>query len=155
MIRKARVEDVKKIHQLINQSATRGEMLPRPLGELYDNLRDYFVYIEDGKIAGTGAMHICWENLAEVRSLCVADSARGKGVGRAIVEACVEEAKTYDINKLFLLTYQVEFFKKCGFNVTDKKVFPQKIWSDCIKCPKFPECDETAMIREVMKTGDR
>ena len=151
MIRKARVEDVKKIHQLINQAASQGEMLPRSLGELYDNLRDYFVYIRDGNIAGTGALHICWENLAEVRSLCVADSVRGGGIGRSLVEACVEEARTYDIGKLFLLTYQVEFFKKCGFTITDKKVFPQKIWSDCIKCAKFPECDETAMIREIGK----
>jgi amino-acid N-acetyltransferase len=149
MIRKARIEDVKKIHQLINQSASRGEMLPRSLGELYDNLRDYFVHIHDGIVTGTGALHICWENLAEVRSLCVGEVARGRGVGRALVEACVEEAKTYDIHKLFLLTYQVEFFLKCGFTITDKKVFPQKIWSDCIKCAKFPECDETAMIREI------
>ena len=149
MIRKARVEDVKKIHRLINDAASRGEMLPRSLGELYDNLRDYFVYIEDHKIAGTGALHICWENLAEVRSLCVADFARMKGAGRALVEACVEEARLYDIHKLCLLTYQVEFFQKCGFTISDKKVFPQKIWSDCIKCAKFPECDETAMIREV------
>lgn len=149
MIRKARIEDVKKIHQLINQSASRGEMLPRSLGELYDNLRDYFVHVHDDVVTGTGGLHICWENLAEVRSLCVGEAARGRGVGRALVEACVEEAKTYDIHKLFLLTYQVEFFQKCGFVITDKKIFPQKIWSDCIKCAKFPECDETAMIREV------
>lgn len=149
MIRKARIEDIKKIHQLVNQSASIGEMLPRPLGELYDNLRDYFVCVEDGDIVGTGAMHICWENLAEVRSLCVSETARRKGIGRAIVDACVEEARSYDINRLFLLTYQVEFFEKCGFVVTDKKIFPHKIWSDCIKCPKFPECDETAMIREI------
>ncbi|MEN6615041.1 MAG: N-acetyltransferase [Syntrophorhabdus sp.] len=149
MIRKARIEDVRKIHQLINQSAARGEMLPRSLGELYDNLRDYFVYMDNDNVGGTGALHICWENLAEVRSLCVADFARKKGVGRALVETCVEEAKLYDIRKLFLLTYQVDFFQKCGFAITDKKVFPQKIWSDCIKCAKFPECDETAMIREI------
>ncbi|MDD3847025.1 MAG: N-acetyltransferase [Syntrophorhabdaceae bacterium] len=153
MIRKAKVEDVKKIHQLINQSASRGEMLPRSLGELYDNLRDYFVHVHEGKVTGTGGLHICWEHLAEVRSLCVADIARKQGVGRALVEACAEEAKTYEINKLFLLTYQVEFFQRCGFVVTDKKVFPQKIWSDCIKCAKFPECDETAMIREIGKSA--
>ena len=149
MIRKVRLEDIRKVHQLINQAASRGEMLPRSLGELYDNMRDYFVYVEDDTIAGTGALHICWENLAEVRSLCVAESARKKGTGRALVEACVKEARAYDIHKLFLLTYQVEFFLRCGFSVTDKKVFPQKIWSDCIKCAKFPECDETAMIREI------
>ena len=149
MIRKVRLEDIRKVHQLINQAASRGEMLPRSLGELYDNMRDYFVYVEGDTIAGTGALHICWENLAEVRSLCVAEFARKKGTGRALVEACVEEAQTYDIHKLFLLTYQVEFFQRCGFSISDKKVFPQKIWSDCIKCPKFPECDETAMIREI------
>ncbi len=138
MIRKARVEDVKKIHKLVNQSAERGEMLPRPLGELYDNLRDYFVYMEDGKVTGTGALHICWEDLAEVRSLCVADKARKKGVGRAIVEACVEEARSFDINKLFLLTYQVEFFKKCGFTVSDKKVFPRRYGPTASNAPNSP-----------------
>jgi len=149
MIRKARVEDVKKIHNLINLSSSNGEMLARPLGELYDNLRDYFVCEEKGKIIGTGALHICWENLAEIRSLCVAETARKKGIGRMLVDACIEEAKQFKIGKLFLLTYKVEFFEKCNFHVTDKKVFPQKIWSDCIRCPKFPECDEIAMIREI------
>ncbi len=149
MIRKARVEDVKKIHNLINLSASNGEMLARPLGELYDNLRDYFVYEEKGKVIGTGALHICWENLAEIRSLCVAEAARKKGIGRMLVDACIEEAKQYKIGKIFLLTYKVGFFEKCDFHVTDKKVFPQKIWSDCIRCPKFPECDEIAMIKEI------
>lgn len=149
MIRKAYIEEVKKIHGLINLSSSNGEMLPRPLGELYDNLRDYFVYVENGKILGTGALHICWENLAEIRSLCVAESSRKKGVGRMLVDACIEEARQFNIKKLFLLTYKVDFFEKCGFCITDKKVFPQKIWSDCIRCPKFPECDEIAMIKEI------
>lgn len=149
MIRKAGVEDVKKIHGLINISASGGEMLPRPLGELYDNLRDYFVFEQSGEIIGTGALHICWDDLAELRSLCVNEKARKKGTGRMLVEACMEEAHNYHIKNVFLLTYKVEFFEKCGFHVADKKIFPQKIWSDCIRCPKFPECDEIAMIREV------
>lgn len=149
MIRKARIEDVKKIHSLINISSSNGEMLARPLGELYDNLRDYFIYEENGEIIGTGAFHICWEDLAEIRSLCVAESSRKKGVGRMLVDACIEEARQYRIGKIFLLTYKVDFFEKCGFHVTDKKIFPQKIWSDCIRCAKFPECDEIAMIREI------
>lgn len=149
MIRKARIEDVKEIHSLISLSSSNGEMLARPLGELYDNLRDYFVCEEKGKITGTGALHICWENLAEIRSLCVAKAARKRGIGRMLVDACIEEAKQLKIGKIFLLTYKVGFFEKCDFCVTDKKIFPQKIWSDCIRCPKFPECDEIAMIREV------
>jgi amino-acid N-acetyltransferase len=146
MLRKAGIEDMKKIHGIINFSASRGEMLPRSLGELYDNMRDYFVYEENGSILGTCALHICWEDLAEVRSLCVVESSRKKGIGEMLVNACLEEAKRFNIGRIFLLTYQEEFFKKCGFKPVDKKELPQKIWSDCIKCPKFPECDEVAMI---------
>ena len=149
MLRKASIKDIKKIHSIINASASSGEMLPRSLGELYDNMRDYFVYEDKGKVLGTCALHICWEDLAEIRSLCVAESSRKKGIGRMLVDACIEEAKRLQIPKLFLLTYQDMFFVKCGFKVVDKKELPQKIWSDCIRCPKFPECDEIAMIRRV------
>ena len=116
---------------------------------MYDNLRDYFVYVEDGKIAGTGALHICWEDLAEIRSVCVVESSRKRGIGRKIVNACLEEAKGFEVDKVFLLTYKDGFFKKCGFSIVDKKDLPQKIWSDCIKCPKFPECDEIAMVIKI------
>jgi amino-acid N-acetyltransferase len=146
MLRKAGIEDVKKIHAVVNLSASRGEMLPRALGELYDNMRDYFVYEEGGTILGTCALHICWEDLAEIRSVCVDEPARRKGIGKLLVDACIAEAKTFDLKRIFLLTYQHEFFGKCGFQAVDKKELPQKIWSDCIKCPKFPECDEIAMI---------
>jgi len=149
MIRKAEIKDVKQIHSIVNASAAKGEMLPRSLGELYDNMRDYFVYEESGVVVGAGALHVCWEDLAEIRSICVVDSFRGKGVGSAIVNACLEEATRFSIGRVFLLTYQDEFFKKLGFEVADKKELPQKIWSDCIKCPKFPECDEIAMIKMV------
>ncbi|MCX5817742.1 MAG: N-acetyltransferase [Proteobacteria bacterium] len=149
MLRKASIKDIKQIHSIVNTAASNGEMLPRSLGELYDNLRDYFVYVEDGKIAGTGALHICWEDLAEIRSVCVVESSRRTGIGRKLVNACLEEAKEFQVDRIFLLTYQDGFFKKCGFSVVDKKDLPQKIWSDCIKCPKFPECDEIAMVLEV------
>ena len=149
MLRKASIKDIKQIHGIVNTAASNGEMLPRSLGELYDNMRDYFVYIEDGKIAGTGALHICWEDLAEIRSVCVVESSRRTGIGLKLVNACLEEAKEFQVDKVFLLTYQDGFFKKCGFSVVDKKDLPQKIWSDCIKCPKFPECDEIAMVLKV------
>ena len=149
MLRKASIKDIKSIHSIVNSAAAKGEMLARSLGELYDNMRDYFVYEEQGKVIGTGAFHICWEDLAEIRSLCVTESSRGKGIGRMLVEACIEEARKLNIAKVFLLTYQEEFFGKCGFTLVDKKELPQKIWSDCIRCPKFPECDEIAMMRRI------
>ncbi|MCX8021854.1 MAG: N-acetyltransferase [Syntrophorhabdaceae bacterium] len=149
MLRKAKIKDIKSIHSIINHAAARGEMLPRSLGELYDNMRDYFVFELNGVVVGTGALHICWEDLAEIRSVCVTKGHRKKGIGRTIVDACIDEAITYDIKKLFLLTYQIEFFEKCGFSTVDKRELPQKIWSDCIKCPKFPACDEIAMVREL------
>ncbi len=149
MLRKAGIKDIKQIHSIINISASKGEMLPRPLGELYDNIRDYFVYEKDGGIVGAGALHICWEDLAEIRSLCVVEPFRGKGIGRTLVNACIDEAQSFNVERIFLLTYQDGFFKKCGFSFVDKKELPQKIWSDCIRCPKFPECDEIAMIRIV------
>ena len=149
MLRKASIKDIKSIHSIVNSAAAKGEMLARSLGELYDNMRDYFVYEERGKVIGAGALHICWEDLAEIRSLCVTESSRGKGIGRMLVEACIEEARKLNIAKVFLLTYQEEFFGKCGFTLVDKKELPQKIWSDCIRCPKFPECDEIAMMRRI------
>jgi amino-acid N-acetyltransferase len=149
MLRKASIKDIKRIHSIVNASASSGEMLPRSLGELYDNMRDYFVYEEKGKVLGTCALHICWEDLAEIRSLCVAESSRKKGIGRMLVDVCIEEAKQLHIQKVFLLTYQEEFFTKCGFTVADKKELPQKIWSDCVRCPKFPECDEIAMVMRI------
>ena len=149
MLRKASIKDIKRIHSIVNTAASKGEMLPRSLGELYDNMRDYFVYIENGKVVGTGALHICWEDLAEIRSVCVVESSRKEGIGKKIVNICLEEAKAFQIKKVFLLTYQDGFFKKCGFSIVDKKELPQKIWSDCVKCPKFPECDEIAMVIKI------
>ncbi len=149
MLRRASIEDIKKIHTIINIAASRGEMLPRPLGELYDNMRDYFIYEEDKEIAGICGLHICWEDLAEIRSLCVIEDFRKRGIGRKLVESCIDEARNYKIENIFLLTYQDEFFKKIGFVTVDKKTLPHKIWTDCIKCPKFPACDEIAMIMKV------
>jgi len=152
MLRKAKISDVKVVHRMINMSAGKGEMLPRSLMDLYGNLRDFFVYLDedDGPIVGLCAMHIFWENLAEVRSLYVEDQHRRKGIGRKLVEACISEAITLDLLRIFTLTYQTEFFKSTGLKEVDKATLPEKIWSDCFKCPKYPDyCDEVAMILEL------
>jgi amino-acid N-acetyltransferase len=151
MIRKARIGDVREIQKMLATHAQRGELLPRSLSELFDNLRDIFVYADDSPphIMGTCSMHICWEDLAEIRSLVVRPSCQRRGIGRKLVEACISEAITLGLYRVLVLTYQVQFFAKLGFSVVDKGELPHKIWADCIKCVKFPECDETAMVLEL------
>jgi len=152
MLRKARIGDVKTIHRMINISASKGEMLPRSLMDIYSSLRDFFVYIDDesGIVTGACAMNIIWENLGEIRSLFVEESSREKGIGSKLVEACISEAITLQLYRIFTLTYKKDFFGKMGFRVTDRHTLSEKIWSDCFKCPKYPDfCDETAMIIEL------
>ena len=150
-IRKAKITDVREIQKLIERSAKKGEMLPRSLSELFDNLRDYLVFLEENgeKIIGTCAMHICWEDLAEIRSLVVQEEYHRRGIGSKLIEACLSESISLGIYRIFALTYRPGFFQKHGFKVVDKSALPHKIWADCIKCVKFPECDEVAVLLEV------
>ncbi len=152
MLRKARIGDVKTIHRLINASSGKGEMLPRSLMDIYGSLRDFFVYQDEGQdeIRGVCAMSIIWENLAEIRSLYVDEDRRGEGIGRKLVEACISEAITLDLFRVFTLTYKREFFGKFGFREVERSTLPEKIWSDCFRCSKYPDfCDEVAMILEL------
>ena len=153
MIRKARIQDVKTIQKLIADYAKKGDMLPRSLSEIYENLRDYFVYAENGdEVIGSAAIHIMWEDLAEVRSLAVREDRMGRRVGTQLVEACVSEAIVLGISRVFALTYKPEFFEKLGFRRVDKSELPHKIWSDCLKCSKFPDCDEVALVADFSGT---
>ena len=147
MIRKARIKDVKEIQQLIKVYASRGEILPRSLGDLYDHLRDFYVFVQNREIVGICALHLCWEDLAEIRSLVVLEKARKKGIGEKLIQACFEEAKSLGVKRVFALTYQPEFFAKFDFRKVDKSVLPHKVWADCVKCVKFPDCDEIAMVK--------
>lgn len=149
MIRKARMGDVKAIQKLIAEYARKGDMLPRSLSEIYENLRDYFVFVEDdGEVIGSAAVHLMWEDLAEVRSLAVRDDRMRRGVGTQLVEACISEAIVLGITRIFALTYKPLFFEKLGFKQVDKAELPHKIWSDCLKCSKFPDCDEVALVAD-------
>ena len=148
-VRKARMGDIRAIHALLMTSSADGLLLPRSLTDLYGHLRDFFVVEGDGATVGCGALSIIWENMAEVRSLAVAAHARRKGCGRLIVEACIAEARELDIHRLFALTYQLPFFNALGFSIVEKEVLPQKVWVDCVNCPKFPDCDETAVLLEI------
>jgi amino-acid N-acetyltransferase len=145
-IRKARISDLKEVQKLINEFARREEMIPRSLNELYESIRDLVVCEDAGVITGVCALHILWEDLAEVRSLAVRKEHQRMGLGRKLVRRCLSEARSLGIKKVFVLTYQPAFFKKLGFGDVDKASLPQKIWGDCIRCPRFPECDEHSLI---------
>lgn len=145
MIRKAILQDARQIHKLLLNYAKDGLVLPRSLMDIFEAIRDFYVFAEDGRVIGAAALNICWEDLAEVRSLVVDENHNGRGIGRYLVEACISEARQLGIGRVFALTYQQTFFEKLGFEVIEKSELPQKIWGDCIKCAKFPECDEIAL----------
>lgn len=143
------MSDAKAIQALIWEYAQRGDMLPRSLSSIFENLRDYFVYEnEEGEVVGSAAIHIMWEDLAEVRSLAVREGQMGRGIGTKLVEACISEAIVLGITRVFALTYRPDFFRRLGFREVDKSELPHKIWSDCLKCPKFPDCDEVALVAD-------
>lgn len=147
MLRKARVTDVEAIHGILTFFGDKGVLLSRPRHELYDFIRDYFVWEDSGGgVIGMGALHVCWEDLAEVRSLAVIEERQGSGLGGRILEACLDEAVTLGLYRIFSLTYVPEFFSRFGFGEVDKGVLPHKVWADCVKCVKFPDCDEIAMM---------
>ena len=148
-IKKTTIKDVSSIHSLVNKFAKKDEMLPRSFNEIYENLRDFFICIHNGKIIGADALHILWDNLAEIRSIAVSKEYQNKGIGKRLVQECLKEAKVLGVKKVFALTYDKSFFKKLGFKDINKNNLPQKIWGDCIKCPKFPKCDEVAVIKTI------
>jgi amino-acid N-acetyltransferase len=138
--------DVKAIHGLLQHFAEKGLLLGRSISSLYDQLRDFIVYDLDGVVLGVCALHISWDNLAEVRSLAVAEELQGQGIGRMLVDSCLDEARSLEIGNVFVLTYQAGFFRRIRFVDIEKSELPHKIWSDCLQCPKFPDCDEDALI---------
>jgi len=145
-LRKAKIKDVNQIQRLINHFAALDEMLPRSQSELYESLRDFFVIERKGEIVASGALHITWKDLAELKSLVVASSMQKQGLGKRIVAACLAEAEKLGINRVFALTYKPQFFIKLGFNKIDRSLLPHKIWTECIKCVKFPDCNEVPVI---------
>ena len=149
MLRKAQIHDVKEIQKLLLHYANRGDMLSRSLSELYESLRDFYIVEEGGRIVGVSALHIVWEDLAEIRSVAVTEETGRKGIGTEVVTACIDEAKVLGLKRLFCLTYKPDFFARFGFQIVDKSQLPHKVWGDCIKCAKFPDCDEIAMIMEL------
>jgi amino-acid N-acetyltransferase len=147
-IRPARVDDVSGIHEQISLYADKGLMIRRTMSELYESIREYFVAVDDANIVvGCVALHVFWEDLAEIRGLAVSERVHGRGIGRRLVDACWEDARRLGIKSVFALTSAVDFFERCGYQQVDRSELPRRIWSECVRCPSFPECKETALIR--------
>ncbi len=151
MIRKALINDIEAIYHLLNDFGREGLLLSRPLSKLYDNIRNFSVYVDesDDQVAGCCALAVCWKDLAEIRSLAVRKDHWRRGIGTQLVKAALAEADMFNIKRVFVLTYEVDFFASFGFSVIDKNELPIKIWADCITCVKFPDCDETALAKSL------
>ncbi|MBL8170560.1 MAG: N-acetyltransferase [Acidobacteria bacterium] len=152
-IRKAKTKDAIQIHDLVNRYAKQEQMLPRTLLSIYENIRDFYVAEENGCILGCSALHFTWGDMAEVRSLAVDAEAGRKGVGRALVEANIAEARSHGLVQVYAFTYVVDFFTKLGFRVVPHESMPRKTWMDCINCPKFNCCDEIAMVLDLVENA--
>jgi amino-acid N-acetyltransferase len=147
--RKPKVTEVPEIKRLIELAAREGALLPRSLSELYEGLRDFFVYVDEQGVAGCCALHVDQSDLAEIRSLVVRENLRRRGIGRRLVEACIREALQLDVVRVYTLTRSRSFFEKQGFRVVDRQELPRKIFRDCVRCHLFPGCDEIAMVLDL------
>jgi len=145
-VEKARITDADQVHKLINYFAEKGEMLPRSLSEIYENIRDYFVIRQGEQMVACAALHVMWSDLAEIKSVAVVEDKQRQGIGNQLVEACIEEARELGMSTIFCLTYKPAFFERFGLSQIDKMELPQKVWTECYRCPKFPNCDEVALI---------
>lgn len=148
-LRRAKVADARAIHRVLETHAARGLLLPRSLWDIYSHIREFHVWEEDGILVGVCALHIVWEDLAELRSFCVMESHRRRGIGRTLATASIEEGQDLGVRRVFVLTYIPNYFRKMGFHEVEKSELPQKVWADCIHCVKFPECDEIPLLKEL------
>jgi amino-acid N-acetyltransferase len=143
------VSDASSMHQMISHFADKGEILPRALSEIYEHIRDYFVVRERDRVIACVALHVTWVDLAEIRSLAVHEMEQNQRIGSLLIQACLEEANELGIPRVFCLVRKPAFFEKHGFKLIDKMELPQKVWVECYRCPKFPNCDEVALIRQL------
>ncbi|MHC4476127.1 MAG: N-acetyltransferase [Planctomycetota bacterium] len=148
-VRTAKISDARAIYSLINQHAERDRMLFRAMADIYKNLQAFTVAESDGAAAGCCSLEVIWADLAEIKSLAVDESKKGSGVGKLLVNAAVEQARSLGVERVFALTLEPEFFERLGFKTIEKDALPMKVWSDCAKCPKQDHCDETAVIKQV------
>jgi len=150
-IHSAKISDVKEIHALISSYAERDRMLFCSMADIYEKLQTFSVAQVDGSVVGCCALEIIWSNLAEIKSLAVDETKKEKGIGRMLVTAAIEQAARLGVPKVFALTLEPDFFEKLGFEIVEKETLPMKVWSDCAKCPKQQNCDEIAVVKDVLR----
>lgn len=149
IIRQAKISDVKPMHALIGYYADRKEMLHRPLNDIYENIQEFIVAESGSKVVGCCALHVSWEDLAEIKALAISHDYQGKGIGTKLVLACQKKAKVLGVNKTFALSFKPEFFEKLGYYRIAREKLPHKIWGECVKCPLFPDCGETPLMYDL------
>jgi amino-acid N-acetyltransferase len=149
ILRQAKVTDVKSIQALIAHYAEKKEMLPRSLNDIYENIQEYVVFEDKKKIAGCCALHVSWEDLAEIKALAIAQNYQMKGIGTKLVKTCHKKAKNLGVQKVFALTFKPKFFLKLGYTQISREALPHKIWGECVKCPLFPDCGEVPLILDL------
>ncbi|MGG4342775.1 N-acetyltransferase [Paenibacillus lautus] len=145
--RKAKLEDVEPLYQMIQGYAEKGIMLPRSKKVLEKQIGEFVVAESEGNVIGCGSLCQLGNDLVEIRSLGISDGYKGQGIGSMLVDSLLEEAKRRELQKVMALTYEVSFFIKNGFAVVEKEIFPEKVWTDCIHCKKQHACDEIAVLK--------
>jgi len=153
IIRKPKLTEIVGMKALLDEAAGEGQVLPRHLSEMFENARDFQVYVDESGVGGLTALHIDLIDLAEVRSLVVRKSLRGMGIGSKLVEAALEEAQKMDIERVYTFTRIPDFFQQLGFTEVDRSELPYKVFKDCLQCPLFPGCDEIALVRDLISTS--
>jgi len=148
-VRKAAIRDIQPILGLVNSYAAEALMLERTEFDLSENIRDFSVAVDGEKIVGCGALHFYTPTMAEIRSLAVAKPASGAGIGRSIVTALEQEACENALEAIFAFTYVTGFFARLGFLEVERGELPLKVWKDCLRCPKFHQCDEVAVLKRL------
>lgn len=145
-LRKARIEDAADIQNLIKYYAKKEEMLPRSINEIYENIRDFSVLEKNGEVVACGGLHVCWNDLAEIKSLAVSPELQGKGYGSKLCKQFIKEARELGVPRVFTLTFRPGFFEKIGFRKVEMNDLPKKVWIECVKCVHFPDCGEEALV---------
>lgn len=153
LIQRAKLSDMPQVHKLITYFAEQDEMLHRPLSELYENVRDYYVIKEGDEVIACGSLHIVWDDLAEVKAVAVREDYQAHGLGTLIVSRCIEEAREMGLATVFCLTIKPGYYERVGFVQSDVMTLPRKVWGECLRCPKFPSCNEIALVMHLRPGG--